>query len=211
VVRHPSAWHDLREGIAYVWSTPRLLAAMLLAFLVNLTAYPLSNGLLPYVAKEIYLIDQTGLGYLVASFSFGALWGSVAVSTRGGIKPARMMIVSGLAWYGMLLVFAQMPGPVGGFVMLMLAGFAQSICMVTLSVLLMRDTGEKLRGRVMGVRMLAIYSLPLGLLASGVLIERFGFGTTATFYAAVGLIFTLAIGALWRSQLWHSDIPANAR
>ena len=62
-------------------------AAMLLAFLVNLTAYPLSNGLLPYVAKEIYLLDQTGLGYLVASFSLGALLGSVAVSMRGGLMP----------------------------------------------------------------------------------------------------------------------------
>src|SRR5262249_18822381 len=41
-----SAWADLRAGIAYVWSRPQLLAAMWLAFLVNLTAYPLSNGLL---------------------------------------------------------------------------------------------------------------------------------------------------------------------
>jgi hypothetical protein len=93
----PSAWRDLREGIAYVWSTPQLLAAMLLACLLNLTAYPISNGLLPYVAKDIYRIDQTGLGYLVASFAFGALLGSVTVSLRGGIKAGRMMILSALA------------------------------------------------------------------------------------------------------------------
>lgn len=46
---------------------------MWLAFLVNLTAYPLSNGLLPYVAREIYQIDQIGLGYLAAGFAMGAL------------------------------------------------------------------------------------------------------------------------------------------
>ena len=34
--------------------------------------------------------------------------------------------------------------------------------------------------------MLAIYSLPLGLLAAGALIERIGFSATATLYAAVG-------------------------
>jgi hypothetical protein len=207
----PSAWRDLREGIAYVWSTPQLLAAMLLACLLNLTAYPISNGLLPYVAKDIYRIDQTGLGYLVASFAFGALLGSVTVSLRGGIKAGRMMILSALAWYAMLLPFAQMREPYGGCMTLMLAGFAQSICMVTLAVLLLRTTSGKFRGRVMGVRMLAIYSLPFGLLAAGVLVGRIGFSTTATLYAVVGLLFTVVIAVRWRTELWHSDTPANTR
>ena len=184
---------------------------MLLAFLVNLTAYPLSNGLLPYVAKEVYLLDQTGLGYLVASFSFGALLGSVAVSMRGGLMPGRMMLVFAGVWYSMLVVFAQMRVPAAAVVMLMLAGFAQSFCMVLLMVLLLRNTDEKLRGRVMGVRMLAIYSLPLGLLASGVLIERVGYHTTATLYAVAGLLFTGLIALKWRADLWRADMPANAR
>src|ERR1700712_3816576 len=43
-----SPMRDLREGVAYVWTTPRMRAAIWIAFLANLTAYPLSNGLLPY-------------------------------------------------------------------------------------------------------------------------------------------------------------------
>ena len=62
----PSAWRDLRDGIAHVWSSTPLLAAVLLALLVNLTAFPFSNGLLPYVVREIYHLDQTALGYLAA-------------------------------------------------------------------------------------------------------------------------------------------------
>jgi predicted MFS family arabinose efflux permease len=207
----PSAWRDLREGITYAWSSPPLQAGLLLAFLVNLTAYPLSNGLLPYVAREVYLLDQTGLGYLVASFSSGALIGSVAVSMGSKLKPGRAMIVSAAAWYVMLMLFAQMRGPYGAVMMLMLAGFAQSICMVVLMVLLLRNTEDKLRGRIMGVRMLAIYSLPLGLLAAGALIDRIGFHATATFYAIVGLLFTMLIAMRWRSELWRADLPANAR
>src|SRR5208283_3163716 len=68
-----SMWRDLREGLSYVWDTPCSLAAMWLAFLVNLTAFPLTGGLLPYVAREIYHLNQTGLGFLVASFAIGAL------------------------------------------------------------------------------------------------------------------------------------------
>ena len=198
----PSAWRDLREGLAHVWSSPQLLAAMLLVFLVNMTAFPLSGGLLPYVVREVYRLDQAALGYLVAAFAFGALLGSMTVSLREGARPARTMLVAAVTWHGFLLAFAQMRGLYGGILTLMLAGFAQSFCIVSLTVLLLRTSHERLRGRVIGVRMLAIYSLPLGLLAAGALIERIGFSTTATLYASVGLACTLAIALRWRAVLW---------
>ena len=208
----PSAWGDLKQGIAYAWTTPQLLAAMLLAFLANLTAYPLSSGLLPYVAKEIYRIDQTGLGYLVASFAVGGLIGSLIVSMIGRvIRPARVMIVSSLVWYTMLLVFAQVQDHTAGMAMLMLAGLAQSVCMVTLFVVVLRIASDKFRGRVMGVRMLVIYSLPLGLLAAGALIDLIGFRFTATLYAVIGLMFTVAIAVRWHAVIWHVQTSANAR
>jgi MFS family permease len=209
--QHASAWRDLIEGIAYVWTRPQLLAAMLMAFLANLTAFPLSNGLLPYVAREIYRVDQTGLGYLVAGWASGALLGSLAVSVNGGIRPARMMIISAFAWYAALLVFAHMQTATAGIAVLALAGFAQSYCMVALAVLLLRITEQKFRGRVMGVRMLAIYSLPLGLLAAGTLIDHIGFRATASLYATVGLMLTLLIALNWRADLWQAGTPASAR
>jgi|RhiMetdeSRZDD1v2_1073273.scaffolds.fasta_scaffold01144_18 predicted MFS family arabinose efflux permease len=207
-----SPWRDLREGIRYVWTNPHLRAGMWLAFLVNLTAFPVSIGLLPYVAKEIYRTDQIGLGYLVASFAFGALLGSTALSLPTvAIRPARTMIVFTLAWFALLLVFAQMRSPVGGVAVLAVAGFAQSFSLVPLSVMLLRTSSEPFRGRVMGVRMLAIYSLPFGLLVAGALIERIGFGATATLYAVIGLTFTAVIAVRWRADLWRRDAPANAR
>jgi hypothetical protein len=39
-----SFWRGLREGLSYVWDTPASLAAMWLAFLVNMTALPLTLG-----------------------------------------------------------------------------------------------------------------------------------------------------------------------
>ena len=208
----PSPWRDLREGIRYVWTNPHLRAGMWLAFLVNLTAFPVSIGLLPYVAKEIYQTDLIGLGYLVASFAFGALLGSTALSLSTiAMRAARMAIVFALAWYALLLVFAQMQSAPGGVAVLALAGFAQSFCLVPLSVMLLRTSSDPFRGRVMGVRMLAIYSLPFGLLAAGALIDRIGFGATATLYAVVGMVFTAIIAVRWRADLWRRDAPANAR
>ncbi len=205
-----SFWRDLREGLVYVWDTPASLAAMWLAFLVNMTAFPLTLGLLPYVASEIYHVGQTGLGSLVASFAVGALAGSIAISFVGrAIRPGRMMIVYTLIWYMMLLGFVHVPGIVGGRISLVLAGFAQSLCMVPMAVMLLHGAGAKFRGRVMGVRMLAIYGLPLGLLAAGWLIERFGFAATASAYCMTGLLLTATIGIRWHRALWPLDAPAN--
>ncbi len=208
----PTLWRDLRDGLAYVWDTPCSLAAMWLAFLVNLTAFPLTGGLLPYVARELYHIDQAGLGTLVASFAFGSLLGSIGVSLAGrAIRPARMMLIFAGAWYAMLLLFAHMPGPASARPTLVVAGIAQSLSLVPMSAMLLNSAGERYRGRVMGVRMLAIYGVPLGLLVAGPLIERLGFAPTASLYCGVGLALTVAIAVRWRRALWPLDAPANAR
>jgi predicted MFS family arabinose efflux permease len=207
----PSPWRDLREGLAYVWDTPHLRAAMLLAFLLNLTAFPLFTGLLPVVAKEVYLSDQTMLGYMVAGAAFGALLGSIFLSRFGhAVHPGRMMVVFSVAWYAMLMVFAHMPHPAAGIPALMLAGFAQSLGLVPASAMLLRAS-DQFRGRIMGIRMLAIYGNLPGLLASGPLIAGFGYPVTATLYCAIGIAFTLIIALYWREHLWRLDAPANKR
>ena len=206
-----SPLRDLKEGIAYVWTTPRMRAAIWIAFLANLTAYPLSNGLLPYIARDIYGTNQTGLGYLSASFAVGSLVGSIALSLIGGIRVARLLIGATVMWYVTLLVFAQLQSVPTAIACLMMAGFSQSLAMISIAVILMRTASEHFRGRVMGVRMLAIYSLPIGLLAAGNLIEQIGFVATATLYAVTGLVLMLVIVLHWRDDLWHVHAPANAR
>jgi Na+/melibiose symporter-like transporter len=200
-----SPWHDLREGIVHIWNTPQLLALVWFAFLVNFAIFPLTNGLLPYVAREIYHVDQTGLGYLIASVSAGALVGGVAM-TRSGIRfgLARIMLVGSVIWHLLVLLFAQMQGVTGGVVALLLCGIAQSITMVSHTVLLLRASTHRFRGRVTGVRMMAIYSLPLGLLIYGTIIPLIGFHATASLFAITGLVFTGIIGLKWRDALWRS-------
>jgi MFS family permease len=208
---HRSPMRDLREGVAYVWTTPTMRAAIWIAFLANLTAYPFTNGLLPYIAREIYGTNQTGLGYLSASFAVGSLVGSIVLSVVGGVRVARLMIGATVAWYAMLLVFAQMKSVPAAIVCLLVVGFAQSLTMISLAVILMRTASAHFRGRVMGVRMLVIYGLPLGLLAAGALIDVVGFAATATLYAFAGLGLMMGIALNWRTDLWHVHAPANAR
>jgi Na+/melibiose symporter-like transporter len=210
--QHGSPMHALRQGFAYVWSTPDMRALMLLAFLVNFAAYPLVGSLLAYVAKDVYGLGQTGLGWLIACFAAGALAGSIAISTHGAhIRPARTMLVCAVAWFTLNLVFAWIESHFWGEVVLFVAGFVQSFCMIPMAVLLLRVAEPDFRGRVMGVRMLAVYGMPLGLLLSGPLIEHIGFSATGSLFSLLGIAFTGLIALRWRSHLWHPTAAANLR
>jgi MFS family permease len=200
----------LRQGFAYVWSTPDVRAATLLAFLMNFAAYPFVGQLLAHVAKDIYGLDQSGLGWLLSCFALGALAGSITLSTRGAwIRPARTMLVGALLWFTLNFVFAWITVPLHGEILLIAIGFVQSLCMVPMAVILLKTADPAYRGRVMGVRMLAVYGLPLGMLLSGPLIERIGFAWTGTLYSLLGLALAGLVTYRWREQLWHPEAAAN--
>lgn len=199
-----SPWLDLREGVAYTWNTPQILAAMWLALLVNLTAYPMTHGLLPYVAKEVLHTNQTGLGYLSAGFATGAVIGALALNrlTRW-LAPARCMIIFCIGWYMMLIVFSYSGGIVPGVLVMIFTGCTQSLGMVAMSALLLRAASGPLRSRVMGLRMLMIYALPVGLMAAGPLITRLGYQVTVLLYCVSGIVLSVYISWRWRAHVWQ--------
>jgi len=199
-----SPWQELRASFVYIWNAPEVLALLLLAFLVNFTAYPISMGLLPYVAKEIYAIDQNGLGHLVAGYASGALLGSIAMILRRSVRhPSRVMVLCIVAWHVLMAIFALQETKWPGFAVLMAIGVTQSIAMIAMSVTLLRITPERLRGRIMGVRMLAVYGLPLGLLSAGVLVNWTGFPIAVGIYALFGILCTGCITLGWRTVIWR--------
>jgi Na+/melibiose symporter-like transporter len=206
----PSPLRGLWEAAQAVWQAPPQLAAMLMAFLINLTAYPFTLGLLPYVARDVYGTTQAGLGYLVAAVAGGGILASLIISRMGrAAQPARMMLIFSVVWHGLVVLFGQIESLSGGLLLLPLIGVAQMLCLLPMSVLLLRGTPPALRGRVMGMRTLAVYGLPIGLLCSGPLISQLGFSATTAIYGAAGIIATLLVLGVWRSHLWPKTAPGN--
>jgi MFS family permease len=207
-----SMWRELKEGIKYVWNDPTALPVMLFAFLLNATAFPMFMSLLSVVAKEVYHADQTTLGYMTAAGATGALLASVTMTRFGNVvPPARLMMLAGAGWLASVLVFSQMDRPALGIPMLTVCGYLQSLCLVAMSAILLRTSEPRLRGRVMGIRMLAIYGNLPGLLLSGPLIAAYGYPATATSYCIFGLVATAVIVLRWHAQLWERGAESNAR
>ena len=86
-------------------------------------------------------------------------------------------------------------------VALFFSGFIQSLAMISLVVTLLAVASEKFRGLVMGVRMIAVYGLPLGLMFSGYLIEYLGYGWSVMLYGAIGLILSALVTFKWRNNI----------
>ncbi len=206
----PSPLRGLWEAARAVWQAPPQLAAMLVAFLVNLTAFPFTLGLLPYVARDVYGTTQAGLGYLAAAVGMGSIVASLILSRMGTtVKPARMMLVFSVVWHGLVILFGQIGSLTGGLLLLPVIGVVQVLCVLPMSVLLLRGSPPALRGRIMGMRSLAVYGLPIGLLCSGPLIDQLGFPATAAVYGTLGITGTLLVLVIWRAHLWPRLASGN--
>jgi hypothetical protein len=195
-------WRDLRDGLTYALATPAVVGLMWIAFLLNFSAFPLTHQLMPYVAKEIYHLDATGLSHLVATFACGALIGSTIVTLMGGERSARFMLAGVVGWYVIIAVFAWIDVKPLGMAVLFVMGIVHNLAMVSLSGVLLRGVAARFRARVMGIRTLVVYGLPIGLLLAGYGIEHIGYPLTATIYATGAILATAVIG---RRYLWRAS------
>jgi MFS family permease len=128
---------------------------------------------------------------------------------RFKLRAAKTMLIASCAWFILDLIFAWCTSLQVGMLILILAGFSQSLCMTPLAAVMLRASEPAYRGRVMGMRMLAIWGLPLGLFLSGPLVESVGYAATAVLYSLLGLALCLFMVVYWRQALWDSHSPAN--
>ncbi|MCD8516513.1 MAG: MFS transporter [Burkholderiaceae bacterium] len=205
-----SVLQDLKLGIKYVWNNPALRGCFMLAFWINVFGYPLALGLLPYVVNNVFEAKETLLGVLGAAYAFGSLLGSLLVSSnRIALGAGRLMIMAGIGWFAAGLAFAINDVVIIGVVLLVLVGAAQSLCVTPLAAVMLHATEPQYRGRVMGMRILAILGLPLGLLLAGPLIDWFGFAWTWAVYSASGMACAASMIWIWRDSLWSKTSLAN--
>ena len=123
---------------------------------------------------------------------------------------ARVMLWTAAAWFVTILLFGQTRSLGPGLVLLFASGLVQSFCLTPLAAVMLRSSNAEMRGPVMGIRMLAIWGLPLGLLAAGPIIEHLGYAACTLIYGGLGLAATIVIGFRWRRALWDRSAAANA-
>ena len=198
-----SMFENLKGGFSYVKVNPFLFGLLAVAFIVNLTAFPLNNTLLTVIARQVMEIDAAGLGWLMGTYSAGSLLGSLLIGYFSTMDRAgRAMVVGSIFWHIGILIMAYMQWFYVSLPVLFFVGISQSFAMVTMSMMLLKYTSAEMRGRVLGLRQLAVYGLPVGVLISGFIAENSDVSLALIFNGLLGLFILVLAIAKW-PEMWQ--------
>ena len=189
-----SIWQNLREGLRHSVRIPGLWTPLYFAGLINFVAFPLQFNLLPVFARDVFSVGAAGLGWLGAALGAGALVGSLLMITIGTrFHAGWLMLIGTGVWSVLQVVFALTPNYYVAMVVLGLQGVAQTLSMTNITIMLLSTSTSEMRGRVMGLRSLAVAPLFLGSLLSGAAAEEVGAPLTTIICAVVCLAGTLVV------------------
>jgi MFS family permease len=153
--------------------------------------------MLPVVARDVLRVGASGLGYLSAAGSAGALAGTILLGGLGEIrgKWAMLATASGGAGVGLFL-FALSPWFATSLALAGAIGLALVVYDATIATLLQLASAEALRGRILGMYGLTWGFTPLGGFIAGAIATVL----SAPFAIGVGglVIVSYAAGVLAR-------------
>ena len=191
-----SVLRSVVEGLRFVKGQQVLWATLGVAVVINLTGWPFHTALLPIFAKNVLGTGSAGLGLLTASFGIGALCGSLAwASVRNLRHVGKLMILSVVVWHGSMALFALSSSLYLSMAILLLTGMGFSSTQVMMLTVMLRTTLPEYRGRVLGLRSLAIYTYTFGGAGSGAMAGAWGAPWAATIIGATGIVLTCALAA----------------
>ena len=195
--RHSSALANLKEGFAYVWSTPAVLALMILAYVPRVFAVPYQI-LMPVFQKDVLGVGPEGLGMLMAAPGVGAVFAVLALASLANrVRRQGLLLVVSIVILGMfLIVFSQTRSFPLALLVLILVGAFQMLFLASTATMLQLIVPDELRGRVMSLYMLDRGLMPAGALFAGVVAHFIGAPSTVATLGA--LVIVLALVVAWR-------------
>ena len=186
----PRARGQLREGFAYVRSTPALLAPLVMMAIAGCLTYEFQVSL-PVMASHGLHTGSAGFGFMTAAMGIGGLLGGLWIAARGktGLRPL-VLAASGFAVA--MAMAALAPVLAIELIALMFVGAANVTFMSTGNSTLQLTAAPEMRGRVMSLWFVAFQgTTPIGAPIVGwvmaVLGARSGLGLGALTVALVAL------------------------
>jgi MFS family permease len=195
---HPHPLDAIKEGLIYTKN--HKLIRNLVIFMVFFSIFGFSYGtILPFIAKNVYGKDSSGLGIMYAASGIGALIGTFIVYPISKKFDEIKLIAAGTFTFLVALVlFSITTNFYIALVLLAIQGIAMSFPWAMIMSSVQRHVENSVRGRVSSITTLAMLGMqPIGSLQIGFLAEKFGpafalqFGAFMVFLATLFLIYSL--------------------
>ncbi|SVB33916.1 uncharacterized protein METZ01_LOCUS186770 [marine metagenome] len=187
-------YKELLSGLTYLSNNKTLISLISFAALVNFTVLTLPNAYLPFISKNILNGNANDLALLISFASIGSLIGSIIISVNNfSNTPGKFLIIFIFIWHILMLGTSLFTIKLIIICILILFGISSSITMVNMSILILSITDKNMIGRIIGIRQLAIFTLPIGLILSGYMIDKTGIISSIQIMSVIGIIISIIL------------------
>jgi len=190
---HESFVQTVIEGWRFSWRNFEVRIGMIVVSISMFLLIPFTT-LLPVFARDILHAGAKGQGLLLTSMGIGALFSSVVVASAGDRLPRGIVIIGGVAIYGVLVaIFAASTWFPLSMLMMLLIGFCHVTSHALIQIVIQAYSPPEMRGRTMAIFHMTQVILVLGAMFVGALAELFGARWAATSMSLLGTALMVAI------------------
>ena len=203
---------DLKQSTVYAIKTPIILGLLALAVIINLTAFPTYFGLISVLAKSTFQTSAANLGFMLGTYSLGAVIGSVFIgSFKKESSLGKILVIGTAIWHIGIIGLSQVTSLNITWPILFITGLGQSLCVVTMASMLITFTPGDMLGRIIGLRQLAVYALPMGLPIAGVMAELMSVQVALAVDGIFGTILLIGAILIWPSIYRNSPVSNSIK
>lgn len=197
VERTAKASGAVREGLAYVWRTPMVLAVIAITAVVGGLGFNF-RVILPVLSSQTLHASAAVFGALFASFGVGALLGALASAALSRAS-WKAVVGASIGFNGVLILLAPVRNAGLAAALLLCVGFCFSVWTSNSQSILQLTTPDAFRGRVLGFYLFVFAGLaPIGGLLCGWLADVGGTELALVVSGGLGLAATLVAAARLR-------------
>jgi MFS family permease len=194
-------WSDVKEGLVYTKQNRTVLVLLLVALSTALLAMPFRT-LLPVQIEEVFKLEVEALGLMLSMIGVGALFGSLVIASLSrNSRRGWVLLITSMLSGGAILLAAFTTSYSVALVIMILLGVGDSGRRALNSSLIMEQTDDEHRGRVMGVYMMNFGLIPLGAIPLGFI----------TAFLDVRVAFAIAGGGLLVAAIGYTVLTDKIR
>ena len=199
-VRTSSLLTDIIEGLRYIRSNRVVMAVLVITVLMNFFAFPFL-GMIPVIGKDILHLEPSLIGVLAAADGCGALFGAIIVAVFAQSVYYRRIFVIGSAIVLVAVFVFSLSQEFGLSISVLLIGGLGLAGFGTMqSTLIFVETPASIRGRVLGILTMCIGTMPIGMLAVGLIADWIGAARAISVMTLCGMAVLAAVLVHWREM-----------
>ncbi len=193
----------IREGFAYL--RPRRV--LISTFVIDLDAmiFGMPRALFPFLALKVFKVGASGLGYLYAAPSVGALIGALTTGWVGRVRrQGRAVVIAVVLWGAAITAFGlSRTHFLLALAFLAFAGAADVVSAIFRNTILQLGVPDDLRGRMSGIHIMVVTGGPrLGDFEAGVAAALVSPGFSVISGGIACIVGAVAMVG-WIPELWR--------